>query len=517
MKIQLNIDGANNTFRAISDASDSHIEINNSNFITNPTPEPQPEPQPEPEPESQPEPEPEPEPNYYLEMLDTYGDGWNGAVWHIEDSDGNEVYNFTMNSGTQEVSSVMNLENGNYRIYLDPGTYPFEVSWYLKTGSSISTNYIASGTALYDRVISLPNGNLVVDNNPPQEPQNTITVNVAFHLIRDSDQTFDMDEVNNSIVQQVADLNGDYQTTYRSMKPEDDYNYTPGNTPIKIQFQLIPNSDGENKYYSLITPDSTGWNSDLVNGTPPSIANLNPTYGINDNLTCNIYLSDPGNSGYSIAYAYLPQYSGETTGHIIWHDLRYISNQSQDIATQGRGQIMAHEMGHWLGLVHTFNGSANSGFDGDDLIMDTPYHPTAQYFQNSWLDSNNEPWPPESTNIPNTGGEAYQNSSGRDPIYNVMNYGWGPYDQRFTDDQCYTMWTCIRLFLPTLWSTGNKTVNKNYKMRNITHLKCMLSDGGMCGCKHPFSQNTKGTKTNKYINKLQSELKNNLELLKKNM
>jgi hypothetical protein len=77
------------------------------------------------------------------------------------------------------------------------------------------------------------------------------------------------------------------------------------------------------------------------------------------------------------------------------------------------GPTLVHEIGHWLGLLHTF--SSCDPDDPGDGIADTPAHERAG------------PGSPEDL-------DTCPDRPGRDPVHNFMTYyGWGPYE--FTPGQ----------------------------------------------------------------------------------
>lgn len=138
----------------------------------------------------------------------------------------------------------------------------------------------------------------------------------------------------------------------------------------------------------------------------------------------NIYTCSP--SGGLLGWAYFPWSAAENS---FWHGvvLLHSSLPGGTAAPYNLGDTATHEVGHYLGLHHTFQGGCNN--PGDE-VADTPFEASPAF------------------GCPV--GRNTCSQAGNDPIFNFMDYTDDACMDHFTANQTTRMQTMTALYRPSL-------------------------------------------------------------------
>jgi hypothetical protein len=205
-------------------------------------------------------------------------------------------------------------------------------------------------------------------------------INVYFHVIRSGTGTTQGNVTNTQIANQIAVLNAAY-------------------APWGWSFTLAGTTR---------TTNSTWFNA---GDTSNAIRNMKASLHQGTATDLNIYSMNPGGGGV-LGWATFPSdYSRQPDqdGVVIL----FSSMPGGNAAPYNLGDTATHEIGHWMGLYHTFQGGCVKRATGGDLVSDTPAERSPAYGCQLGRDT--------CTNI-----------AGNDPIENYMDY---------TDDSCMTKFT----------------------------------------------------------------------------
>lgn len=207
-------------------------------------------------------------------------------------------------------------------------------------------------------------------------------------------------------------------------------NGTAGNvTDQQIANQMsVLNAAYSGKGYQFTTVSTSRTsNSTWYNGCyTTSTANaMKAALAVSPSTTLNIYTCNP--SGGILGYAYFPNSFPENdTRHGVV--LLYSSLPGGSAAPYNLGDTATHEVGHYLGLYHTFQNGCNKRTG--DYVTDTPPEKSAAYGCPAGRDT--------------------CSGDGPDPIYNFMDYTDDACMNTFTSGQSSRMKQMVGTYKPSL-------------------------------------------------------------------
>jgi hypothetical protein len=214
-------------------------------------------------------------------------------------------------------------------------------------------------------------------------PAGSVTVQVWVHVINRGTGLSNGDIPQSWIDSQIAVLNNSYSGATGGF-----------NTPFRFQLAGVTR-----------TTNSTWYT--MGDGTTAE-AQAKAALRRGDARTLNMYVCAPG--GGILGWATFPWwYSGNPTddGVVILNS----SMPGSSAAPYNLGDTATHEVGHWMGLYHTFQGGCSD--TAGDYVSDTPAEASPAY------------------GCP-TNRDSCRRNTGRDPIRNFMDY---------TDDSCMFQFT----------------------------------------------------------------------------
>ena len=262
-------------------------------------------------------------------------------------------------------------------------------------------HYIRSGKRCATK--SVPQGDLSDINERLREIEKTIRrtvgildINVYWHVIKSSTNAGAISSTD--INAQIAVMNNDYRQS-------------------NVRFTLVSTTETVNDAWY-----------DLSDGSSEEIA-MKTALRVGTAADLNVY-SIMNNEGI-LGWATFPMYAA---GNLAYDGVvvDYRTLPGGTAAPYNLGATMTHEVGHWMGLYHTFQDGCVVSTSGGDEIADTPCELEPAYGCPTGRDS-----------CPGTTGAL----AGLDPITNYMDYTDDSCMNNFTPDQTTrmkAMWAAYR-------------------------------------------------------------------------
>ncbi|MCB2173833.1 zinc metalloprotease [bacterium] len=253
---------------------------------------------------------------------------------------------------------------------------------------------------------------------------------VYVHVISKSDGTGDIP--NQRIFNQIETLNEDFRALTDSLGSD--------GADAHIQFELIAITRTTNDTW-FQDQDEEGYKRAL---------------GVDPSRYLNIYTNTAG--GY-LGYAYLPFTDAGTLIDGVTMLYEAIGGRDEGVAPYNQGRTLTHEIGHYLGLHHTFDAygeQCGNTYASGDLIVDTPAESEEHYGCS----------PSTTCNSP-------------DPIDNYMNYTDDLCMERFTNEQANRMVCALVNYRPLLYRTivlGDLDQNNQVTLEDLILALKVLTD-----------------------------------------
>jgi hypothetical protein len=230
------------------------------------------------------------------------------------------------------------------------------------------------------------------ENRSAMAATGSITINVYWHVINKGTGIANGDIPQSQIDSSIAVLNAAY-----------------ANTPFRFSLVSVDRTTNATWYTAGYgTSAETQLKNALRQGTADDL---------------NVYTNNMGGgllgwATFPSSYASQPKMDGVM--------ILYSSVPGGTAAPYNLGDTATHEIGHWLGLYHTFQGGCAKQATGGDGVSDTPAEKSAAY------------------GCP-AGRDTCTNIAGADPIYNFMDY---------TDDSCMNTFTAGQSTrMDSMWTT----------------------------------------------------------------
>lgn len=251
---------------------------------------------------------------------------------------------------------------------------------------------------------------------PEYDPANgdEYVIPVVFHVIQRTNGEGDIDD--SLIHSQIAILNEDFGAV----------GGTPGagGAYSKIRFVLATEDPQGNPTTGINRHTNNTWFNDPGPGATSAMKN---TLSWDSTRYFNIYTN---NASGALGYATFPQEDAGNKSDGIVLLYSSVGRDAPDGGIYNQGRTATHEVGHYLGLFHTFQDGCGTGYTRGDRVNDTPPQSQPQF------------------DCPSGSGAA--SCGGTADVHNYMNYTQDTCMFRFSVEQVNRMRCAIANYRPTL-------------------------------------------------------------------
>lgn len=194
----------------------------------------------------------------------------------------------------------------------------------------------------------------------------TFTIPVVFHVLHIGGVENTSDA---ACIAALAQVNKDYQRKGADTTSIDPL-YEPLYVNSRIQFMLAKKDPQGNCTSGIVHhyDENTNWKqTNIYNYIYSTVGTYNWSSQkyLNIYIVKNIISGDPNQQGIIVGYTHLPGTAPNVGSDAIVYRYDFLGGLN--------ARSLSHEIGHWLGLSHTFGSSNNAGsVCGDDDIFDTP-------------------------------------------------------------------------------------------------------------------------------------------------
>ena len=219
---------------------------------------------------------------------------------------------------------------------------------------------------------------------------------------------------------------------------------------LETQLHLLNNAFRETPFFFRLLNTTLVVNDglhDRFDETSDALQSAAQTYRMGDYSTLNVYF---GNRLGQTSFAYLPENVGnDDTDAFRIEDGVWMDMATLPTSEGGGGLTLVHEVGHWLGLLHTYEGNSCDPSNPNDYVADTPQ----QAFASTGCPSN--PAPDTCPFLP-----------GNDPVHNYMD---------LSGDECYREFTPLQIermyILWSLYRTQQEVCNDTTQIHVVIEIR----------------------------------------------